>query len=620
MNVKILSIKPTQTPKIFDIIILIETKQYHFSITVELDTIVDREIQIIHGDEYFSDTFRFNQLIASNICKLVAKVYNSEPVELPGEIGEFYPDIRNLKAVDASIRDFAALLALGSQQALEIGLGVLGRELLNKDGEVNIDVIWLFIAAVLSRADITPDSPSRITILGLTSCVEDWKLPIFALLTPALDSFFKVSLSQGNPLIAEQTLDFIATCGDSYAKAPRTKKQLKELKSLTKLVLDKVDDLDIKDEWDEGLDTFFKTADEIKYSDENIWSAAGDVLKKIYTPGILKSHRDSNNYSRVKDRILRLITSSLAALGTILGGNGLSVAVRIDNPKEKNSWSVGASAIDKLERFFQEVADVLKIKNPPTFTPVKASQGSWIQILNIRISDDYSNLLAKEIASLSSTEIEDGEHERNSHLIDSWRDCVAKLKQDDIRVDLAISTNEPELHIVRSISTEDIDISSVKESLHDNIRVLSRDIPQADSIEKVLEFAKLLTQYPSSPSIVREKFLEITKIAERQFSYYRRAVEILGLADERERPTTACDMLNRLPKPEAKMRFLAYQFISSNVGSAWFKWQNANDLSEIQPERAAEFIIEVSPSLSEDTVKRRAQTLQSWLKIFLKYW
>ena len=129
-----------------------------------------------------------------------------------------------------------------------------------------------------------------------------------------------------------------------------------------------------------------------------------------------------------------------------------------------------------------------------------------------------------------------------------------------------------------------------------------------------------MTQYPSSPSIVRQKFLEITKIAERQFSYYRRAVEILGLADERERPTTACYMLNRLPKQEAKMRFLAYQFISSNVGSPWFNWQNANDLSEIKPERAAEFIIQVSPSLSEDTVKRRAQTLKSCLKIFIEYW
>ena len=524
----------------------------------------------------------------------------------------------NLNAVDASIRDFAALLALGSEKALEIGLGVLGRKLLKKDTEVNIDAIWLLLAAVLSRQSITADSPSRISILGLTCCVENWELPIFALLTPALDSFFKVSLSEGSPLIAEQTLDFITTWGDSYAKAPRTKKQLRNLKSLTQLVLNKVDDLDLKDEWAEGLDTFFQTAHDHKYSDQNIWSAAGDLLKKIYTPAILNASTGSNESSRVKDNIIRLITSSLAALRTILGGDGVSVAVRIAKPEENNFWSVGASAIDKLERLFQEVADMLKIKDPPTFTPVQGLQGSWIQILHISLNSDQSTSLTAAIASLSSTEYQ--ENEINSSLADSWRECVTRLKEDGVRVDLAVSTNEPELHFVRSISTEDIDTLSLKKSLQQHIRILSRDVPQANNLERVLDFASLLIQYPSSSSIVRQKFLEIDGIADRQFSYYRRAVEILGLADERERPTTACYMLNRLSSIKAKMRFLAYQFISSNVGLAWFNWQNANDLSEIQAKTAAEFLIEVCPSLSESTAKRRAKTLESWLKIFLEHW
>ena len=98
----------------------------------------------------------------------------------------------NLSAVDISVINFATLIALGSQKTLEISLGVLGRKLLNNDTEISIDVIWLFLAAVLSRKSIDPNSPSRISILGLISCVKDWKLPIFALLTPALDSFLKV--------------------------------------------------------------------------------------------------------------------------------------------------------------------------------------------------------------------------------------------------------------------------------------------------------------------------------------------------------------------------------------------------------------------------------------------
>ena len=527
----------------------------------------------------------------------------------------------NLNAVDASIRDFAALLALGSEKALEIGLGVLGRKLLKKDTEVNIDAIWLLLAAVLSRQSITADSPSRISILGLTCCVENWELPIFALLTPALDSFFKVSLSEGSPLIAEQTLDFITTWGDSYAKAPRIKKQLKELKSLTQLVLDKVDDLDIKDEWAEGLNTFFQTADNNKYSDQNIWSAAGDLLKKIYTPAILNANTGSNESSRVKDNISRLITSSLAAVGTILGGDSLSVAVRINNHEENKSWSVVANVIDKLERLFQEFADVTfdRITKLPTFTPAQAIPGSWTIILHISLNSNQATSLAGAIKSFYSIE-DNGETERNSSLADSWRECVTRLKEDNLRVDIAVSTNEPELHFARSISTEDINILSFENSLQQHIRILSRDIPQADNLERVLNFVSLLIQYPSSPSTVRQKFLNIGGIADRQFSYYRRAVEILGLADERERPTTACYMLNRLSSIKAKMRFLAYQFISSNVGLAWFNWQNANDLSEIQAKTAAEFLIEVCPSLSESTAKRRAKTLESWLKIFLEHW
>lgn len=68
------------------------------------------------------------------------------------------------------------------------------------------------------------------------------------------------------------------------------------------------------------------------------------------------------------------------------------------------------------------------------------------------------------------------------------------------------------------------------------------------------------------------------------------------------------------------MRLLAYQFISSNVGSAWLLWKNANDLSEINPDSAEEFLTATCPSLSQKTIERRSQTLKAWLTIFLQYW
>ncbi|WP_353932038.1 hypothetical protein WJM97_05500 [Okeanomitos corallinicola TIOX110] len=526
----------------------------------------------------------------------------------------------NFKKVDATVRDFATLLTLGSQQVVEIGLGVLGREILKTDiEEINNDVIWLFLASILSRHNITADSPLRISIIGLISCVNNWELPIFALLSPALDSFLMVSLAEENPLISEQTVDFISTSGENYAKAPRTRKQIKQFESLIQLVLDRVDDEDIKDEWTEGVETFLRIAgqkQDNQYSDQRIWSEASNLLKKIYSSAILNFDQGAIYY-QVKDNISRLITSSLAALGTVFNSDSLSIAVSIDNPEENKSWSILANAVDNLETLFQEIADVTfeKITKLPTFTPAQAIPGSWTIILHLNISDNQSNLLANTIKSLSS--VEDAKNEIDSSIIDSWQDCVAKLKENELRVNLAVSSKNPELYFVNSISTEDI--PKVEESVQQNIRVLSRDIPQADNLERVIDFASLLIQYPSSPSTVRQKFLEIDALHERQYSYYRRAVEILGIANERIQPTKICYMLNRLQN-ESKMRFLAYQFISSNVGSAWFNWQNANDLSEIQPESATQFLLEVCPKLSEITVKRRAITLKSWLKIFIQNW
>lgn len=542
----------------------------------------------------------------------------------------------NLSAVDISVINFATLIALGSQKTLEISLGVLGRKLLKNDTEISINVIWLFLAAVLSRKNIDPDSPSRISILGLISSVKDWKSPIFALLTPALDSFLKVSLSEGNPLIAEQTLDLIATWGENYAEAPHSRAQINMLKSLTQSVLDKVDDLELKLEWDEGCTAFFqeafKKADNIKqYFDANIWSAGGELLKNIYVPQVL-NYEVEGNYKKVKENIFRLITSSLAAIKTVVDGNGLSIAVRIDNLRENNLWSVGASVIDKLERLLQEIADITFASKAklPTFTPPQSIPGSWTIILQMELTSQQSSSLAKAISSLSPTNnkeneielssslIENREDESNKSIVDSWQDFVAELKEESLTVDLAVSTHISDLSFIRAISTEDI--PNVEEAVPHQIRLLSRDVPQADRLERILDFASLLIQYPLSLSTVQQKFLEIDGITKRYFSYYRTSSEILGLANKRGQPTTNCYILNRLPMKEAKMRFLAYQFISSNVGSTWFKWQNADDPSQIQPDSATEFLLAVCPSLSISTVQRRAHTLETWLNVFKKYY
>ena len=531
----------------------------------------------------------------------------------------------NLKLIDSSVLNFAVLLTLGSQELLEVSLGVLSRKIINNDMEINESIIWLFIAAILSRESITPNSPSRVSILGLISCVKNWESPVFALLAPALDAFFKVSLSSSNSLIAEQTLDFLATWGDDYAKAPHSRINLNQLKSLTQSILDQVDELDLRLEWEEGRDNFYEKAYHVKYSDENIWSASRELLKEIYSPQVLSHDTETNVHGIVKSNISRLITSSLATIRTILGGDGLSIAVHIDNLRDKNFWSVGANVIDKVEQLLQEIADETfeRIIRLPSFSPPQSILGSWTIILRMPLTNLQSNLLAQAIKSLASisdntNKINSLTNEVNSLILDSWRDCAARLKEENLRVDLAVSNNDSELLTIRSISTEDFPSSDELTSC--NIRVLSHNIPQANKLERILDFASLLVQYPSSLSTVRQKFSAIDGVGDRSFSYYRRAMQILSLADDRCQPTIPCRVLNRLPTLEAKIRFLAYQFISSKVGSAWLDWQNVNDLSEIQSDRASEFLASVCPSISESTVERRVQTLQAWMNMFKQYY
>ena len=528
----------------------------------------------------------------------------------------------DLTRLDDNIHTFTAILALESQNQAEIALGVLGRKIIEANHQINEDILWLLLASVLSRSNITIDSPIRVSILGLTTCVKDWQSPIFALLTPALDSFLMVSLEQGTPLIAEQTLDFISTWAENYAKAPRTLEILSRFKSLSLSVLEQIDDEELKDEWTEGLVQFekiaFKASKE-KYTDRRIWSSGDDLLKTIYSSQVLNF--DQNIVDTTKKNIFRLINSCLAALEIAVENHlykkesrGLSVLIRTDNIKN----NIVTNVTNQIQAFLQEVADSLNINDFLTFSFAQATQGSWIQIFHVDLSPNWSKILVKAINSLSSQE--DGKNKDDLRIAKSWQEFATRFKSEDIRVDLAVSTRNVEQYFVQSISTEDITLSDVADQSETRIRLLSSDVPQADSLEKVLVLVSLFIQYKSSIEIIREKFLEESENSSRNYSYYRKASEILGLIDWRSHPTNVSVVLNHLPTAEKKMRLLANQFLSSNVGSSWLKWSNVNDPSDIKSDSAYQFLIEVCPSLSENTAKRRARTLKSWLDVFHQYW
>jgi len=84
--IKLISIDKTSNPRLYKIIVLIEGLPHQFMITVESVTVANQKIQVTNGDDNFSQIFKFNQIIASNICKIVNKFHNHENINLPIKI------------------------------------------------------------------------------------------------------------------------------------------------------------------------------------------------------------------------------------------------------------------------------------------------------------------------------------------------------------------------------------------------------------------------------------------------------------------------------------------------------------------------------------------------------
>ncbi|MFM6404913.1 MAG: hypothetical protein ACKPGT_09745, partial [Microcystis sp.] len=84
-------------------------------------------------------------------------------------------------------------------------------------------------------------------------------------------------------------------------------------------------------EWSEGINIFFEEASATKYSDSNVFSAGRDLIKEIYNTQSLQRDTEDKNLAETKDKLLRLVTSSLATISTVLDRHGV-----ILNPVIKN--------------------------------------------------------------------------------------------------------------------------------------------------------------------------------------------------------------------------------------------------------------------------------------------
>lgn len=137
----------------------------------------------------------------------------------------------------------------------------------------------------------------------------------------------------------------------------------------------------------------------------------------------------------------------------------------------------------------------------------------------------------------------------------------------------------------------------------------SKDIPQADDIERVFQLVALAAEKSGVTG-------DPPAITQRQTSYYRRAAKSLGLLSESDELTAAGRLIARLA-PADRFRAAVVQFESSICGDAWIRWSKGTTLRDVAPDSAVDFLRASVPGLSKETAERRAQTLTAWYRALI---
>ena len=138
----------------------------------------------------------------------------------------------------------------------------------------------------------------------------------------------------------------------------------------------------------------------------------------------------------------------------------------------------------------------------------------------------------------------------------------------------------------------------------DSIKIL-----QANDIGKVLDVVKMIGE---GTLLIPENIDGLT--TPRQVQYYKSAAYALGLATKDNRLTPAGYFINsHYADRRNQYEILADRFESTDFGWAWMTWARVQYMTELNPETAADFLIDSVPDLNETTAKRRASTLAKWL-------
>lgn len=142
----------------------------------------------------------------------------------------------------------------------------------------------------------------------------------------------------------------------------------------------------------------------------------------------------------------------------------------------------------------------------------------------------------------------------------------------------------------------------------------SRKVPQANCLDRVVAIVKLRAE---------GALLNVESIdglsSDRQVAYYTHAAWCLGLLNRNMTVASPGRVLCSLKNKIAEYQFLAERFQSSDFGWAWMKWAKVDDIGDLEPDSAENFVQECVRGLNDATASRRATSLASWLKVLREH-
>lgn len=210
--------------------------------------------------------------------------------------------------------------------------------------------------------------------------------------------------------------------------------------------------------------------------------------------------------------------------------------------------------------------------------------------------------------------------------VSSHEDFLSSLEAQEIDLRIVrklfdlIGSNDIEIQLIDEDSTQTIlglEPNYVEELLPDINDKLgsyldSTMVPQADSLERIRLYLNIVDRN----RVVTAKELGVEP---RQVSYYRDACKLLSLIHDYSSLTPLGMKVAVSQNDEEWVKIIQRQFEESDCGHIWMIKQDVSSILDIQENSAAEFLIENCNGLSDNTSRRRAQTLKSWVRKFKEF-